>query len=521
MEFLKKENVKKIEISLFLLLFFQFLLLSFCNLTLIEENLDCDNAKLFRHVIEMWRQKTLIIPNWSYTTTLEYDCGTLIALPIYGFTQNIYLAFGISNIILTGLFISVIFFLFAGKDLIYPLFCSNLICIPFQTGMLDYFNMMFFGGSQYIIKVLTPLILVSILVFVENPKTNGWKNGKCIFFTLLYSFFFLLTCVSSGTYVALCGVIPIVLTYIIYKFLRWERVSSFVLVLFGTSGFSFFIGNALNTKIMGGTRGSSMVFTSVYQLLANVSSVFWGMFELFGGTTTETDARILSASGMDTLMKLCFVLLMLVCAVITLVKIIRKKADLRVTLLLALFIFNYFILNVANTRAGSATSEYRYHLIGMLPLICVTVITLVDGVRQLNKKQKSCLAAAAYVAILFLCATSYYQIIFAGEQNEDLKRLCTYCKEEDWDYVYLYEASNDSDICRVIDDSTTYLYVSEQGVVWTYDFYSCYVDATMQTENAIVAVDYTEYEVEDTLTIGNYRLQKFDTVGNRDLYRFV
>ena len=112
MNLIKKYKDKYVEFGLGALLLIQFLLICVCNLTLIDNNLDCDNAKMFRHIMEIWERKTLVIPDWSYTTTLEIDCGSLLAIPIYGLTDNIYLADGIANILITVLMLAVIFYLF-------------------------------------------------------------------------------------------------------------------------------------------------------------------------------------------------------------------------------------------------------------------------------------------------------------------------------------------------------------------------------------------------------------------------
>ena len=37
---------------------------------------DPDAAKVYRHVVEMWRSGTLVIPQWQQITTLELDCIT-------------------------------------------------------------------------------------------------------------------------------------------------------------------------------------------------------------------------------------------------------------------------------------------------------------------------------------------------------------------------------------------------------------------------------------------------------------
>ena len=39
---------------------------------------------LMLHAVEMWNNKTPFITGWVETTTLELDCATLIAAPVYG-----------------------------------------------------------------------------------------------------------------------------------------------------------------------------------------------------------------------------------------------------------------------------------------------------------------------------------------------------------------------------------------------------------------------------------------------------
>ena len=41
---------------------------------------DYDAAKLFYHTLCMWREKTLLIPDWLYMTTGEWDCASLPAI---------------------------------------------------------------------------------------------------------------------------------------------------------------------------------------------------------------------------------------------------------------------------------------------------------------------------------------------------------------------------------------------------------------------------------------------------------
>lgn len=176
---------------------------------------------------------------------------------------------------------------------------------------------------------------------------------------------------------------------------------------------------------------------------------------------------------------------------------------------------------IAFPRGGSDTYEYRYHLIGVLPLVCATGTFLIDGVRGLPQKgQRVCLWAAGYLAICFLCICSYRDLYSQGEQNADLKEMCAYVKELDVEYIYLYDGSNDSDICRVLDESSTYLCLMENGLTWAYDNYKQYVGAPMQTDRVVVVVDNEKYDFGDAFEIAGHPLTRFDTVANRSLYVF-
>ena len=52
-----------------------------------------DAGKAYTHMMAMWDSGTLLVPDWKYITTMELDCTTLLALPVYGLTGNPILAY--------------------------------------------------------------------------------------------------------------------------------------------------------------------------------------------------------------------------------------------------------------------------------------------------------------------------------------------------------------------------------------------------------------------------------------------
>lgn len=517
MKILSKEPVKTI---LMLLLMIQICLIAHSNITLIGKNLDCDTGKLFNHIAEMGKQKTILLPNWDYVSTLEWDCSSLLALPFYMVTQNIIISFGLSNIIFLCGFLGLIFFLFRGEDMLYPLFCANLLIIPFRVGMLDYYNMLFFGGGQYIIKAAIPILLIGLILSVEKM---GGKTQSTLVKSLIavYLGLFFLSAVSSGIYVAICGVVPVFAAYIGYKFFRWERIPRSIIFLILSSVVLMVAGWRINIALMGGARGNAMTFCSVYQLLASISSCFFAMFELYGGTTESFELQVLSGEGIALLAKCFLVIGMLISGIFCIIKCVKKEGSLRVLLLISVFLWNTLVLLISFPRSGSSTYEYRYHLIGMLPLMCATCVFLIEEIRKLRKEQQICLYAAGVMFILFLCGVSYKELYSREEQNADLKEFCSYVKNLDVEYIYLFNDLDDAEVCRVIDKDTSYVTLLDTGVTWAYDYYVYFVNAPMQTHDVIVAVDDAEYQFGDSFEIAGHILHRINSVANRSLYRFI
>jgi len=514
----KKFKISPLEIALLVLLIIQFGLIAYCNLTLTDINLDCDNAKMFRHIVEMWRNKKINIPNWNHVSTLELDCASLFALPIYGLTQNIFLSYGLSNIILTAIFIAILFFLFQDKPLLYPLLCANFICIPYRIGMLDYFNMLFFCGSQYIIKSMVPILLVALLLYAEKKELSRHEKIIYILFDLFYLFLILITNISSGSYVTLCGLFPILLIYLGIKFFSWKKMPPITYITLALTALLIVIGLTQNRIIMSGTRVNDMSLCAVTDLWVNISSCFFGFFELFGGLTALSGITVLSYEGVCILAKWCFVFILLFCAILALAKCIKKQADLRTFLLMGIFLGNYIILNLTQTRAGSDTYEYRYHLIGAIPLICVACIFLLDSLLVLNKIQQGVLFCFGYSALLFICGTSFHTVFTQSDPNKELKELASYCSDLDLYHVYMYKACGDSEICRILDLETQYVYIVDDNAnTLAFDYYN---NDEVNPENSIIAVDNTYYNLGDTFTLAQFNCVKFAEVANRSLYHF-
>ncbi len=505
----------------FALLVVQFLLIAVCNIKLIDNNIDCDSAKILVHAMKMGEHGTLLVPGWSYMTSLEIDCPSSLAAPLYMLTKDIYLAYGLANIIILAAFISLLFFLFRGKPVIYPILAANLMCIPYSKGMLDYFNMMFFSGSHYVIRVAMPLLMIALLLWSEETAGQRKRIYEYIPLVLFGALMFLCS-FSSGVYVLFVGIFPIIVTYVLYKVLMSEKPPVLSCVVLGECVVVSVLGIVLNGVYAGGSRGAGMTLISVYQILANVYSCIAGIYELFGGIAQEMELAVMSPEGINILMKAILVHIFLICGIIGIIRIAKKKIELRMLLLLSVFIWNMFVLLATNTRAGSATYEYRYHLIGMLPLMFVAVQILLEAWFGLKRFQKNFFAAAVLCFVLVINVLSFSVALDPTDEQIGLKELCAYFDPYDYDFVYMYDASNEADMCKLIrENDTEYINILENGDTWAYDYYKKYENGKICPENAVMVVNTEKDDLGDSFENFGYKFVKFDAVGSWNLYYFA
>ena len=193
----------------------EILVLFYYNIFHLRDALDHDFAMVMRHVMEMADRHTLFLPYWNYMSQGEMDESSLIALPVYMLTKNIYLGYAIAGIINVLLWAWVVWRLLsiAGLDRRYRLLALGLIFTAYDFGMLEYTNMLFFGGAYYVYKVLTPLMLLIIML-------TDWKGRyriPDIIIAVLYHILLLFIGMASGTYVLLCGLAPVLICFIILR----------------------------------------------------------------------------------------------------------------------------------------------------------------------------------------------------------------------------------------------------------------------------------------------------------------
>lgn len=520
---LSKKNCEIINLLLLFFLVIQILTIFLVNVFLSKDNIDCDSAKLFVHAIEIVKERSLLLHNWSYPSTLELDSSLLLAVPLFLITGNIYLSFSISNIIFLLLLIWCIFKIFKGMPLAYPLLASIFVCIPYRVGQLDYTNMMFFNGSQYIIKTTLPLMFLAILITKDSFKELSRANliKEIAFWVIYYSLLFVAG-LSSGVYVFVCGLLPVIIGVMFWNVYNKKELGSVFLIKVGFTVLFSVIGILLNYMLKVSVKGNEMTLCHIYgELQDNISACLIGIFEVFGGASYE-NTIIMTYTGINILIRMLFVLLLFVCAVFVLFRTLKKKTEVIPTCFLVIFIWNTFILCISKTTYGAPTFEYRYHLIGIIPLICLFVCTILEWYKSYADHTKYRVGGKILIAVIILTLsfTSYKHVINTQIDNSDLQEICEYAKELNVDYAYFLYESSAPEICRLLDhEEVIYLQGMSDQLSRAIDYYEKYSYGPMQLDNALIICDNNIYDYGDIMEMYGRTYRRCNIIGTRSIYR--
>ncbi|MCR5673495.1 MAG: hypothetical protein K6F87_07260 [Lachnospiraceae bacterium] len=214
---MKGNTIKKnplLYISI-IILGLQAVFLIYTNLFCIPETMDNDSAKVFVHAMEMWKNRTAYIPGWSPMTTLELDCPLFLAVFFYGISHDIILSFAIANLILASFTAYIVYDIMRKMKIDLPVILLTIASffIPYSFGQLLYYNMTFFAAGQYCVKALVPLVMIDLM---------AWEKEKKWLFVALSAieFFLCLICsLSSGVFVFLTGLLPVILCFAWFEYL--------------------------------------------------------------------------------------------------------------------------------------------------------------------------------------------------------------------------------------------------------------------------------------------------------------
>ena len=376
------------------------------NLTRLPYESNYDSSCAYAQIVEMWRQKRILLKDWAYQTTLGIDSPVLLGALFYGITKNAFTAFGLANIVTVIVYACLFYDILKQADVKknMRLLAVLFLLTPYRTGQLGYMPMLFTSAGSYAYKLLVPLLLIDILVRMHK----GQEIKKYWYLILFATFFVFDTAVSSGEYILLCAVLPLIGYEILHVLIGNDIKQIFNKRL----GFLILESAIYVVGIKVGRRtgiiesvGSQMMLTKAKHFPSVIAKCLTGIFQLFGGIPDYEDIPVTQTYGMMYLFRF-FLAAVILASWIYLLKHLKENEKYKelVGMITCIFAVNLIVLIFANVNYATKTFEYRYHLISMIPMILLTSIAASD----LWEKRKLLEQTIVLVTIVLLLFVNVY-----------------------------------------------------------------------------------------------------------------
>lgn len=395
------------RIILFLILGFQAVALIFLNLTQLPYHLGHDTTVYIFQTIATWQQKKLLLDDWMYQTTFGLDSPVPLAALIYGMVKDVFVAYGLANIILTGCFSFVYLQLMKRFDMSLE---TKLVLLNLALGLhfanfymvfnsLEYGSVMFVDNGAYIVKTIIALLV--LICSIDLMRGNAKKAYLIVTAALV-----MLSCISSGFWILVTSVAPIVIWRIgdlarqkSFKPFKTDKTLHYTLLLAVLSA----VGQFLMVVIFHHpTIDSAMKMITLQDFWKNIGNVFMGYFEV-AGALGSADGKLLSLEGMAML--ILFIVAGI--ALFSVIYVMRDKEELSkipTQVVMATVIENFILFFICSAKWGALIYEVRY-LILIYLISLITMGLLFE--RQIYKiYSKDALIIVASLGIIISFASS-------------------------------------------------------------------------------------------------------------------
>lgn len=531
----KKLKLTWMEALLGLIVLAQFAFVCFVNLTRIPATLDNDSAKIITHAVEIFRTGQIFIPNWVNETMLELDTTLLPALLFYGITGDIFVSFGLGNILILlafdFFFVSILRRM--RQNLSVQLITCGLLSIPYSFGQLLYFDMMFFAGGFYGLKVLLPVMIVWLLTTPSGKRKVGF------YIVLVITTGLSLICgISTGPYILICGILPIVICYVWFAIGNLQKEKELIskwlinprsLILY-VQGIANLLGIYINLKKNVDSTGTSMKILNINEFTDNALKIVSGFFENFGAYPYE---KVTAASTAGIGSAIHFLVAIL--ALIAVIGIIKKYfKNLRATVQLdptqaAPYYFTVgFLVNLFVLLMCPVDGSCRYQLMGLVPMFPLIVIYYKDFLLFIQSKvQRSVLLFGVFIVILLTTGLSdltvlqdkcYPEMAFTNQKYE---KLLPSIDSTPGTQVFLVNDTGMAETLRALDykSGREYLtYITSKNGVFVYDYYEDHTEASVFNQRHYLIIDEYMASLDELPVYMQNLYEPVDSYQNLHLY---
>ena len=393
--------------------------------------IDFDSSSAYMHEMEMGSQGRLFPLEYGYQASLDLDGAAVISAFLYHFTGDIFLSRGIANNLVVLLYIFVVSSVLGALPLSKTRrrFGILLFFIPYSVNILGYLRTLFAGGGFFAFRALVPLLIISLITDMEKGKKLKQYASKAV----LTLFIVFLTGLSSGAYVLMCALFPLILWEAAKAFLKGDpgELRSKRMLLGIAAVLSAGAGIAVQKALGFSSASDSKIILTSGKWIDAVFSAFAGIFELFGGLTTHEGVKLFSLEALGTAVDFAVTCVIITSVIYTLVTCIRKReiSDMK-GYIFSVMLVNMFMFGFLDLKYGGTVFESRYHLIPMLPSFFL-IAEMMEDISE-SKRLKASQVRILEVSVIALFFASmlygdaqwvYAKTALGSQKLEELNRI--------------------------------------------------------------------------------------------------
>ncbi len=476
----------------------------YMNLFRADTIIDYDSSSVYMHEMEMGSQGKLFPSEYCYQGSMDLDSAAVISAFLYHLSGNIFLSRGIANSLVVILYIFVLNYVLAntGISLRWKRFGILLFFIPYSMIMLGYWRMLFTGGGFFALRALVPILMISLIQDIEKGKAFKQYAPRAVF--VLFIVF--LTGLSSGVYILLCGVCPLLVWEFIRAFLKADYgcVRSKRTVLAIAAVIASVTGMIIQKALGLSSISDGMNILTSNKWIDALLASFAGIFELFGGLTIHEQVKLFSFEAIGTAVDFAVSCILITAIIYTVVSCIKKKkiTDMK-GYILSVMLVNAMMFTFVDLKYGENVFESRYHLVPMLPSFLLLAM-MMDDISKNSKLKKVQIQTIQILAIVIFGASMLFgdaQWVYAKTAlgTDQLEELNGIIEGEGINTAFI--VGNDNKVLgrklRVYSRDTHYIVLSD-GAESAWQTYfggtTRYLDNSMQTGRTAVIASPEAYE---------------------------
>ena len=471
-------NKKTGEKVVFILLVLQVAYLIVLNLCRTRYLVDFDSGAYIIQAMEIWKQKSLRLDGFYYTTQKMWDSPLFLVVLLYGITKDVFRAVGIANSIYIVALLGIVRKLC--KDIDLSIFARRVTLLAiftvYQYGVTDYADELYINAAWYGVRILVMFILLDVMVCVHK-KIIGIQEY------ILYSlalFILFLSGMSTGIFSIGCCVFPILFYEFLETFRHSKTIAEFwkqnILLPFGAivvPVMGIVCNRMLGFQV---TAAESKNLVIAKELWSNLLNCIAGYFQLLGWPADELS--LLSFSGLVALASFFIAALMLLVILYNFIKYVKAifqgKTVLPIRGMLAnIFLINILLFSLVKLNYTADLFEYRYWLVILIPSFLLLGLEIDESGKLGNYSKLLCFAIVVCMACISLFKDFH---LWCKNNNADTyQQVMDEVASENLDVLYVYGEYFSTRVLVTFADprtETVALYedsISDDGIDWIYD----------------------------------------------------